>query len=119
MRKCNCDQPPGGGTSCPPDSLAICRLENGECRGYCWPIPSSLTTLELENWVLRVVKEDNRSLHESISFDDRRVLDKKQFITTTASGAQVIIRFDFPDTDETGEFEMAGSPGTHPGTRRR
>lgn len=35
MGHCNCSNPPGGGVHCQQDQIAICRVENGECRGYC------------------------------------------------------------------------------------
>lgn len=105
-RKCNCPKPPGGGTECPSDSMAICRSENGECRGYCRQVPSGLSKLELDNWVLRIIKDDNRSLHQALSIQDRNILDNKQYIFTASYGTQIIISFDLPETDEISGLEQ-------------
>lgn len=108
-RICNCQKPPGGGIECPSDSLAICRKENGECKGYCRSVPSGLDTVELINWVLRIVKEDNRSLNASLSYEDQQILSAKQFVKTYSDGRQVVVRFDFPDTDEIRGPEKVGA----------
>ncbi|MCA6368466.1 MAG: hypothetical protein IM631_21590 [Cytophagales bacterium] len=107
-RICNCQKPPGGGIECPSDSLAICRKENGECKGYCRRAPSGLDAVELFNWVLRIVKEDNRSLSATLSNEDQQILSTKQFVKTYFDGRQVVVGFDFPDTDEISGSEKLG-----------
>lgn len=95
--RCNCEYPPGGSTDCPPGNLAICRNENGQCRGYCRPVPISLTNLELENWLLMEVTGVIRPVDQYISFEDRQILFERRFITTNEFGNRLVIRFDFPD----------------------
>lgn len=98
--KCSCRKPPGGGTECPPDCLAICRHENGECRGYCRNVPIRLSTTQLYNWVLKVVKEEDRALDQYIDFKDQQILEDKRYVKFGVTGNSIVITFNIPNIQE-------------------
>jgi hypothetical protein len=106
-RKCNCKKPPGGGTECPSGSMAVCRLENGECQGSCSTLPSGLNKLELDNWVLRTIKNDIRSLNQTISDEDQEILINGKFNMVNPDGTRIIITFSLPTTDEIGSDQYS------------
>jgi len=93
---CSCNRPPGGTTNCPDDHLAICRNENGECHGSCHPIPKRLNFTERDNWLLSLIKDEQRSEFDFISRADREILNSKNYVFVK-HGVRVTIRFDFPE----------------------
>jgi len=42
MGSCNCPNPPGGGITCEPGQLAICRVTGYGCHGECHAPPRDL-----------------------------------------------------------------------------
>lgn len=47
MPKCDCEEPPGGSVTCPEGHIPVCRVVNGAAQGSCWPIPTSVSGLDL------------------------------------------------------------------------
>jgi len=57
MGSCNCPDPPGGGISCEPGQLAICRVTGFGCHGECHAPPRGLVNdiRNLRAWSFSVI----------------------------------------------------------------
>ncbi len=92
MSSCNCPNPPGGGTECALDQLAICRVVNGTCRGECHDPPQGLSRDQVRSWAYGVITGSGHTPYVPLAPHEDRILDQGVYRTVTAEE----VRFSLP-----------------------
>lgn len=97
---CKCQKPPGGEFECPPNSMPVCRLEDGICKGKCYEAPDNLEGTPLPNWALSIIIGENRSPNQPLSFDDNEILRSgRHVIENRLLHKKVIITFNISNLE--------------------
>lgn len=94
-RTCECPKPPGGSITCSDHQLAMCGYRGGVIVSGCFDPPPSVAAmrtkeqqfLALHNWSLQEITGISRALTQSISDDDRAILNSGEYLS--ASGQKV------------------------------
>lgn len=97
---CKCLRPPGGGTECPPQNMAMCKTINGECHGSCIEVFEYGSTIEKLNYLLNIIKgvpeEEIQSLNLPISNRDLEILNSGTY-KYVEDFKQVVVNFRLPE----------------------
>lgn len=78
-KECNCISPKGGGTTCPPQHIALCiRGKDRQCYGECIPIPEKFSSFSeiFTVWAKNTVRV---KVAEHISKNSNIYLDSQDF----------------------------------------
>ena len=102
-----------GETQCPPHHVAICRSRNGECYGSCHPVITGLKKNEFNNWLLRLITQDDRQISNGpLSYQDATILKNKKYFYKDNEGFTISVTFSIPnsdsDSDDDNYFESGG-----------
>lgn len=96
-------RPPGGKLVCEDGQSAVIRIKGGEITASCHsPDPGTTVqrngrlTLEGQNWLLGIVKDERRSLNDSLSFEDERILERRVYEYRDRYGMSVRVEFSPP-----------------------
>src|SRR6185503_9642398 len=93
MSSCQCPDPPKGGHECEPHQMAICRVENGACRGSCHSPPSGSNEQTGRSWAYGVISGRPRSPSQPLTPQEESVLDSGRYYDSL-TGMEV--RFSLP-----------------------
>jgi hypothetical protein len=98
-------RPPGGKLVCEDGQSAVIRIKGGEITASCYSPDPGLTvrrggqlTLEAQNWLLGIVKDEQRWLNAPLSFEDEQILERRIYEYRDRDGSRVRVEFSPPDT---------------------
>lgn len=74
--RCECQDPPGGGTTCEAHQMAICRIRNGQCHAACVDPPDSARadSTAFQNWALSIITRQSRAASTPLTNQDVVIL---------------------------------------------
>lgn len=98
VNECTCDSPPGGGGTCAPRQLSICRNDGVHCRHECRDsTPAAALSLELfERWAFDQIT--GTATYGPLSPSEQQMLYSGRYVDPVTGD---IVTFQLPEVDGT------------------